>query len=83
MAMTARRLIGGASFGPEAVKTMAEAFDRAWTEVAGNFGTDVRTVEVARLRLANAVLSAASDTSRDPETLKNEALMQMALYYRL
>ena len=31
--MLARRLIGKASFGPEALKTIFQAFDAAWREI--------------------------------------------------
>ena len=53
--MEARRLIDGASFGPDTLKAMGEAFDEAWAQIAGNFG-EVQ-VENARLRLAEAVVS--------------------------
>ena len=52
--MKARELIDGASFGPEALKTIGQAFDEAWQTFAGNFAAD--TAEAARLRLANAIL---------------------------
>jgi len=35
--MRARKLIDGASFGPETVKAMGQAFDQAWAEIAENF----------------------------------------------
>jgi hypothetical protein len=53
-----RQLIDAASFGPEALKAIGEAFDTAWAEVAGNFGNDPTYVEKARLRLAKALLTA-------------------------
>jgi hypothetical protein len=61
--MRARRLIDGAAFGPDALKVIGQAFDAAWAEVAGNFGNDPVQIEAARLRLANAVLSIASEDS--------------------
>jgi hypothetical protein len=36
--MRARQLIGGAAFGPEALKAIGQAVDEAWAEIAGNFG---------------------------------------------
>jgi hypothetical protein len=51
----------------------------AWREIAGNFGDDPRDVELARVKLANALLSVASEESRDVEALKNGALQAMAL----
>jgi hypothetical protein len=80
--MRARHLIDSASYGPEALKTISQAFDEAWRESAGNFGSDPRDIELARLRLANAVLSVASEESRDVEALKNGALQAMALAYQ-
>jgi hypothetical protein len=80
--MNARHVIDSASFGPEALKAIGEAFDGAWREIAGNFGDDPRDIELARLRLANAMLSVACEESRDVEALKNGALQAMALGYR-
>lgn len=77
--MKARQLIDGVSYGPETLKVIAEAFDRAWPEIGGNFGTDPRDIERARLRLANAILSVAMEDSRDVEVLKRGALEAMAL----
>ena len=74
--MKARRLIDGASFGPATLKAMGEAFDQAWTEIAGNFGTT--QVENARLRLAEAMLSVATEGSTDVGALKAGALQAMA-----
>jgi hypothetical protein len=80
--MKARQLIDGAAFGPDALKVVCEAFDEAWRTIAGNFGDDPRDIEVARVKLANAVLSMASEDSRDAYALKNGALQAMALDYR-
>ena len=80
--MKARRLIDGASYGPDALKAIGEAFDEAWTEIAGNFGDDAADIERARLRLAEALLSVADEESRDVAVLKRAALHRLALYYR-
>jgi hypothetical protein len=77
--MNARQLIDGASFGPETVKAMGEAFDQAWAEIAGNFGDNPTQIESARSRLADAVISVTTD---DIAALKNGALQAMALDYR-
>jgi hypothetical protein len=79
--MRARQLIDGASFGPEALKAIGEAFDAAWAEIAGNFGDVPVDIDNARYRLANALLSLASEDSRDVEVLKRAALQRMALDY--
>ena len=78
----AHGLIDGASFGPEALKAIGEAFDAAWGEIAGNFGNDPTDLEEVRLWLANALLSVAAEDSRDVEVLKRAALQRMALDYR-
>ena len=78
----APHLIGGASFGPEALKAIGEAFDAAWAEVSGNFGDDMVDVDKARRRLAKALLSIANEDSRDVAALKRAALQRMALDYR-
>ena len=80
--MKARHLIDDASFGPEALKAIGEAFDAAWHDIAANFGNHPQDIELARVRLANAVLSVACEESRDVEALKNGALQAMALGYR-
>jgi len=73
-------LFDGASFGPATVKAMGEAFDQAWAEIAGNFGTT--QIENARLRLAEAMLSIATEDSTDVAALKAGALQAMTLDYR-
>ena len=61
--MRARRLLDGASFGPEAMKAIGQAFDAAWKQIEGNFGSEPHVIEEARYRLANAILSVASEES--------------------
>jgi hypothetical protein len=80
--MKARAHIDGASYGPDALKVIGQAFDEAWRTVAGNFGSDPHNVEKARLRLATALLSVASEDSCDVEALKRGGLQAMALSYR-
>ncbi len=58
--MRARQLIDDASFGPDALKAIGDAFDAAWAEISDTFRTDPVTIEAARLKLANAVLSVAA-----------------------
>jgi hypothetical protein len=52
--MRAHKLIRGATFEPEALKVIGQAFDDAWQEIAGNFGSDPQEIEGARLKFANA-----------------------------
>jgi hypothetical protein len=80
--MKARQLIDGASYGPEELKVIEQAFDDAWAVIEGNFGDDPGTRENARLRLAKAVLSVAVEGVRDAEALRDGALEAMALAYR-
>jgi hypothetical protein len=80
--LRARQLIDGASFGPDALKAIGRAFDCAWASVAGNFGHDPTDIEKARRRLAKAMLSVASEDSRDVEVLTRAALQRMALDYQ-
>jgi hypothetical protein len=80
--MKARQLIHAASYGPDVLKVLAQAFDEAWLSVAGNFADDPQTVEAARFKLANAVLSVADEDSRDAEAVKRDALEAMAVSYR-
>ena len=75
------RRIGGAVFGPEALKAMGQAFDLAWAEIAVNFGASLVEVEAARLRLAEAVLSVAAEGSTDVAALKNGALRWILMDY--
>jgi hypothetical protein len=80
--MSPRNLINGASYGPDALKAIGQAFDEAWKEIAGNFSSDPAEIDAVRLKLAKALLSVANDDSRDVEVLSRAALPRMALDYR-
>jgi hypothetical protein len=80
--MKARRLIDSAAYGPETLKAIGQAFDEAWLTIAANFGDDPHSIELARLRLADALLSVTSEDSHDVEVLKKGALEAMALANR-
>ena len=80
--MKTRLLVENVWFGPDALKAIGQAFDEAWASIAGNFGDDPQDIEKALVRLANAMLSVASEDSRDIEMLKRAALEAMALGYR-
>jgi hypothetical protein len=60
---------------------MGQAFDEAWGLIAGNFGTPEAT-EIARLLLAEAVLSMATKGSCDVVALRSGALHALAMDYR-
>ena len=80
--MKARRLIESSTYRPERLRVIFDAFDQAWTEIAPNFGSEPRTIEDARLRLAHACLIVSREDSVDPERIKMDALQVMALAYR-
>jgi hypothetical protein len=80
--MKAQALISGATYGPDALKVICKAFDDAWAHIQHHFDGDVHQTEEVRLRLAHAVLAVATDTSRDPEELKDQALQVLAMSYR-
>jgi len=80
--MRARQLIDSASFGPDALKAIGAAFDTAWADIADHFGNDPADIESARYTLATALLSVASEESRDVGVLKKAALLRLALDYR-
>jgi hypothetical protein len=61
---------------------MGQAFEEAWAEIASNFGTLPIEVESARLKLADAMLSVATEGSTDIASLKSGALQAMASDYR-
>ena len=61
---------------------LGQAFDEAWAEIAGKFGSNPSQVENARLRLAEALLSVATEESTDVAALKRGALQAMALDYK-
>lgn len=81
--MRARALIDGASFGPDALKAIGQAFDQAWSEVGFYFDGDPDVRDGARVALANAILSVASEDSQDVEVLKRGALEALAHNYKL
>jgi hypothetical protein len=73
-------MIDAASLGPDALKAAGQAFDEAWAEIASQFH-DATSIEAARLDLATAVLSVATEAGRDVEVLKKAALQVMAKNY--
>lgn len=73
--MPLRKLIDRASYAPEALAVIFEAFDQAWAEVAKRFDTDdPAALELARNRLALAVLAVAKPSAADVAELKSAAI---------
>jgi hypothetical protein len=77
--MDTRRLINSATLGPVALNAIGQAFDDAWEELASSVSGRPSAIEAAKLRLANIVLSLATEGSRDPAPLKDEALRRFKL----
>jgi hypothetical protein len=76
--MKARRLIEGASFDPPTLEVIGQAFEQAWSDIAGHFDGDERQVARAPTQLAHAVLIVADEESRDVQRLKRDALEVLA-----
>jgi hypothetical protein len=72
--MEARRLIAGASFAPDALKVLFQAYDEAWAILAPHCGNDQSAMAAARLRLANIVLSLMREDTSDVAWLRDTAL---------
>lgn len=71
--MKARKLSEGASFDPQQLKTIGKAFDDAGKRFAPSVSPHPGSVETARLRLANVILSLAKNGAQDAENLTEEA----------
>jgi hypothetical protein len=80
--MEARELISEMAYGPETLKLLYQAFDAAWESIAPNVGDDPQRVEIARIKLANAVLSFPIAEVRSAEQVKKSSLQIMALQMR-
>jgi hypothetical protein len=82
--MKAKQMIEGASasYGPEALKVISQAFDDAWVDIAANFGDNPSAIEAGRLKLAHVILSIATPQRGDAAMLKRAALAAMALEVR-
>lgn len=73
--MNARQLIGKASYGPDELKILFQAFDAAWDVVGPSISGRASAVEAARLTLADIILSlAATGKRRDAKELTEAAI---------
>lgn len=59
--MKARNLLGGASYGPEKLKDIYQAFDEAWAAIKPLVDDTPLAHEAARIKLANLILGVAKD----------------------
>lgn len=71
------QLITDSIYSPEQIRAFGEAFDGAWARIAPDVGTRPKSIEAARLKLAETVLRLANGGVIDPEKLKEAALESM------
>ena len=74
--MKARRLIESASYEPEVVAQLCQAFDEAWERIAHLYG-DPAMQEAARQRLATIVLAHGNRPDPDVGQIVASALQVM------
>jgi hypothetical protein len=68
----------GYGFGPDAVSTMALAFNEAWEEIGRAFiGSEPNVIEDARNALAHAVIKAARNGNLDVSSMKRAAIFRV------
>lgn len=75
----ARELIEESSYGPETLKVLYQAFDEAWQDISPKYAHDPDLAEIARLKLANTILSFPVDEIKDAAQIKNSSLQILAL----
>jgi hypothetical protein len=69
--------LDGSALGPEALKTVSQAFYEAWSMIEGQFSEHER--EAARTELAKALLSVAWEESCDVTSLARGAVEAMVM----
>ncbi len=73
--MKARQLIGSATYGPDVLKVLFQAFDSTWATIAPTCGSDPQIIEATRTKLANIILALAPDRPKpDADELRDSAL---------
>src|SRR5262245_15198913 len=77
LAMKARKLLDNAALGREQLEIVYAAFDAAWDAIKARYGDDKLSIEGARLRLADAALTAYRNGIRDSDALRDTAIMWM------
>lgn len=79
--MRDRQIIAHAAFDPATLVEIGTAFEHAWSDIAHHFAES--DIELARTRLAEAILIVAADQEgHDIAALKTAALQVLALTYR-
>ena len=81
--MEARQLISTATFPPETLHVLFDAFDGAWNELAPEVGIDPEAVETARSELATIVLGLAGADPIERDRLKADAVLSYRLTHEL
>ena len=76
-AMKARQLLASSAFDPAQLKTMGQAFEDAWEQIAPQISARAGAIDAARYKLAQLVLSLAKRGILDREKIKDEALRLM------
>jgi hypothetical protein len=61
--LKARPLNEGSSYEARTLQAVFQAVDEAWSEIAHHFGSDPKTIDKARMRLARAFLIVCSEDS--------------------
>jgi hypothetical protein len=67
-----------ASYGPERLKVLGNAFDDAWQTLGRNIGAAPAEIDRARMTLANVILCLPCSEIADAESIKNAALRVLA-----
>lgn len=75
----ARELIDESSYGSETLKILYQAFDEAWETIAPMYAGDPDRAEIARLELANTILSFPIEEITEAEQIKTSSLQIVAL----
>ncbi len=75
--MKARRLIESASYPPEVLAVVFQAFDNAWAEIESQYVGELPR-ENGRLTLASILLMLARDHVGEADELKRTALKLLA-----
>jgi hypothetical protein len=72
-----RTLNGNLVFGPEQLALLRGAFDAAWEEIASHYSSTPSSIEVGRLRLANAVFAVYRQGTIDPAAITAGAIQSL------
>jgi hypothetical protein len=75
--MKARRLIANASYEPDQLKALGQAFDDAWARIAPSVSSRPEAVDAARLKLASIALSLVKTGNFNPRWIADAAVEAM------